>query len=75
MPVQREVLVKLMNIKGLHVADDISAQLTDVHIAEVNVLPAAVGKAAAFVLQVLLNSMMEICFGGGGWCRWSMRLA
>lgn len=72
--VKREVLVELVNIKGLHVADDIGAQLVDVHITEVNVLPAAVGKAAPFVLQILLNSVVEVCFRGGGWCRWSMRL-
>lgn len=42
MAVEREVLVKLVHVKGLHVADDISAELRDVYIAEVDVLPAAV---------------------------------
>lgn len=42
MTVERKVLVKLVNVEGLHIADDISAELRDVYIAEVNVLPAAV---------------------------------
>lgn len=58
MAIKREVLVKLMHIKGLHVADDISAELRDVNVAEVNVLPAAVNEATAFVFQILLHPMV-----------------
>lgn len=42
MTVERKVLVKLMNVESLNIADDISAELRDVYIAKVNVLPAAV---------------------------------
>ena len=38
-PVEGKVLVELMHIEGLHVGDDVGAQLRDVHIAEVDVLP------------------------------------
>lgn len=75
MTVQREVLVKLVDVEGLHIADDISAELRDVYVAEVDVLPVAVNKAAAFVFKVLLRSMVQVCFGGGGWSRWSMSLS
>lgn len=74
MAVEREVLVKLMHIKGLHVADDISAELRDVDVAEVNVLPAAVNKTTAFMFQILLHPVMQICFGSSGWCRGTVGL-
>lgn len=72
--IEREVLVKLVNVKGLHIADDISAELRDVYIAEVNVLPAAVNKSTAFMFQILLHPMVEVCFRSSGWCRWTMGL-
>lgn len=42
MAVEGEVLVKLVHVEGLHVADDIGAELRDVYVAEVDVLPVAV---------------------------------
>lgn len=36
-PVGWEVLIELVDIKGLNVGDDITAELTNVHITEVNV--------------------------------------
>lgn len=74
MAVQREVLVELMHIEGLHVADDIGAELRDVHVAEVDVLPAAVDEATGFVFQILLDAMVQVCFRSGGRCRWTMGL-
>ena len=41
--VGREVLVKLVDVKGLDVGDDIAAELTDVHVAEVDVELAPAG--------------------------------
>lgn len=37
MPVGREVLVKLVDIEGLDVGDDVAAQLANIHVTEVNV--------------------------------------
>lgn len=37
MAIGREVLVKLVDIEGLNMGDDIAAQLADVHVTEVNV--------------------------------------
>lgn len=74
MAVKREVLVKLMHIEGLHVADDISAELRDVNVAEINVLPAAVDEATAFVFQILLHPVVQVSFGSRGRRRWTMRL-
>lgn len=71
---QREVLVKLVHVEGLHVANDVCAELRDVNVAEVNVLPAAVNKATAFVLQVLLHPVVQVCFGRSGWGRWTVGL-
>lgn len=74
MAVEREVLVELVHVEGLHVADDISAELRDVDVAEVDVLPATVNKTAALVLQILLHPVVQVCFGSGGWCGGTMRL-
>lgn len=74
MAVEREVLVKLVHVEGLHVADDISAELRDVYVAEVDVLPAAVDETTAFVFQILLHPVVQICFGSSGWCRGAMGL-
>lgn len=74
MAVEREVLVKLMHIEGLHVADDISAELRDVNVAEVNVLPVAVNEATAFVFQILLYPVVQVCFGSCGWRRGTVGL-
>lgn len=67
--VEREVLVKLMHVEGLHVADDISAELRDVYVAEVDVLSAAVNKTTAFMLKILLHPVVQVCFGSSGWGR------
>lgn len=64
-----------MDVEGLHIADDVCAELRDVYVAEVNVLPVTVNKTAAFVFEVLLHSMVQVCFGGSRWRRWSMRLS
>lgn len=74
MAVEREVLVKLMDVERLHIADDISAELRNVYVAEVDVLSAAVNKTAAFVFQILLHAMVQVCFGSSGGCRWTMGL-
>lgn len=74
MAIEREVLVKFVNVKGLHIADDISAELRDVYIAEVNVLPAAVNKTTAFVFQILFHPVVQVCFRSSGWCRWTVGL-
>lgn len=73
--VQREVLVELVDVEGLDVADDVGAELGDVHVAEVYVLPVAVDKTAAFVFEVRLGSVVQVCFGGSGRSRWSMSLS
>lgn len=74
MAIEWEVLVKLMHIKGLHVADDISAELRDINVAEVDVLPAAVNQTTAFVFQIMLHPVVQVCFGSSGRCRGAMRL-
>lgn len=53
-PIEWQVLVKFMDVKGLHVVDDLTAQLGDVHVAEINVLSTTFHEASAFVLQLLL---------------------
>lgn len=74
MAVEGEVLVKLVHVEGLHVADDISAELRDVYVAEVNVLPVAVNKTTAFMFQILLHPVVQVCFGSSGRCRGTMGL-
>lgn len=69
MAVEREVLVKLMHVEGLHVADDISAELRDVYITEVDVLSTAVNQTTAFMFKILLHPVVQVCFGSCGWCR------
>lgn len=71
---ERKVLVKLVHIEGLHIADDISAELRDVHIAKVDVLPAAVNQTTAFMFQILLDPVVQVCFGSSWWCRGTMGL-
>jgi len=73
--VERQVLVELVHVEGLHVVDDLAAQLRDVHVAEVDVLAAALHEAAALVLQLLLAAVVEVGFGGGGWGGWPVGLA
>ena len=68
MAVQREVLVELVHIEGLHVADDVGAELGDVHVTEVDVLPVAVDQTTAFVFRILLRSVMKVGFRGRGRC-------
>lgn len=74
MAVEREVLVKLVHIEGLHVADDISAELRDVYVAEVDVLPVAVNKTTAFMFQIRLHPVVQVCFGSSGRCWGTMGL-
>lgn len=74
MAVEREVLIKLVHIEGLYVADDISAEFRDVYVAEVDVLPVAVNKTTAFMLQILLHPVVQVCFGSSGWGRRAMGL-
>lgn len=42
MAIEGQVLVKLVDIEGIHVTDNLAAELGDVHIAEVDVLATAV---------------------------------
>lgn len=42
MAIEGQVLVKFMDIEGIHVTDNLAAELGDVHIAEVDVLAPAV---------------------------------
>lgn len=72
--VKRKVLVELVHVEGLHVADDIGAELRDVDVAEVDVLPAAVDEAAAFMFQILLHPVVQVCLGSSWRCRRTMRL-
>lgn len=76
--VERKVLVKLVHVEGLHVADDVGAELRDVHVAEVDVLPATAGfqQAAALMFQVLLGAVMvvQVRLRSGRGRRWSVRL-
>lgn len=64
--VEGQVLVKLVDVEGLHVADDLAAQLGDVHVAEVDVLPTAFRQATALVLQLLLAPVVKVRLGGRG---------
>lgn len=72
----RQVLVKLVDIEGLDVGDDVTTQLADVHVPEVDVELAARAllQGAALTLQVGL-ARSQVCFGGGRWCRWALGLA
>lgn len=74
MAVEREVLVKLVHVEGLHVADDISAELRDVDVAKVDVLPVAVNETAAFVFQILFQPVVQVGFRSSGWRRGTMLL-
>lgn len=64
-----------MHVEGLHIADDVGAELGDVHVAEVDVLSAAVQQAPSLVLHVLFAPVVEVRFGGGGGCGWTVGLA
>ena len=64
--VEGQVLVELVDVEGVHVPDDLTAQLGDVHVAEVNVLTPTVHQAAAFQLQLLLAPVVQVSLGGCG---------
>lgn len=74
--VGREILVKLIDVKGLNVGDDVAAELTNVHVSEVDVgrLPSSFLQGAPFPFQVLLTGL-HICFRGSGRGRWPLRLS
>lgn len=58
MAIKRQVLVEFMDIKGLNVVDDFTAQLINVHVTEVNVLTPIVHQPPAFVFQFLFPTMV-----------------
>lgn len=69
-----QVLVKLVDVEGLDVGDDVAAQLADVHVAEVDGgLSAPLGQGAPLSLQVSLAGL-HVGFGGGRWRRWALGL-
>lgn len=70
-PVEWQVLVELVDVKGIHVADDIGAQLRDVQVAEVDVLPSPIQVAPALMFQ----PKIQLCLGGGGGCGGTMWMA
>lgn len=69
MAIQRQILVKLVDVEGLHVADHLTAQFRDVHIAEVDVLSPAFHQTAPFMLQFLLAPVVKVRLRGGRWGR------
>lgn len=58
-PVRRQVLVKLVDIKRLHVGDDVTTQLADIYCPKVDALL----QRTAFALQVSFAGW-QVCFGG-----------
>lgn len=75
-PIEGQVLVEFVYVKRLDVGDDVGAQLRDVHIAEVNVLPpaTAVHQPTTLMLQITLAPMMQVGLRGGGGCGRTVRL-
>lgn len=70
-----QVLVKFVDIEGLNVGDDVAAQLTDVHVAEVDGgLSAPLWQGAPLSFQVSL-ARLHVGFGGGGWRWWALGLS
>lgn len=74
--VGRQVLVKLVDVEGLDVGDDLAAELSDVHVAEIDVgwLAAALLQGAAFTLEIWLAGL-HVCFRGGRRSWWTLRLS
>lgn len=66
-PVRRQVLVELVDVERLDVRDDVAAQLSNVHVAEVDVeLPSrAFLERPGFALQIPF-AWLHISFRGGG---------
>lgn len=62
-PVRRQVLVELVDVKRLHVGDDITAQLANIYSPKVDALL----QRAAFALQVCFAGW-QVCFGGCWGC-------
>lgn len=72
---QRQILVKFTHIEGVHVADDLAAQVGDIQVAKVDVVAAAVQQAAPFQLQLLLGPWVPVGLGCGGWGGWLVSLS
>lgn len=74
--VGREVLVELVDVEGLDGADDVGAELGDVHDTEVDVLtaPCGGGRGVCGTLTLVFVPHVEVCFWSS-WRRWrSVRL-
>lgn len=76
--VGREVLVKLVDVESVDVADDVSAELRDVHVTEVYVLTAdGVNRAGAALhrpVALVFVPHVKVSFRGSGRCWRPMRL-
>lgn len=74
----RKVLVELVHVECVHGADDVRAELGDVHVAEVDVLTAGGrhGAVAAICrpVAVVFVCHVDFSFRGGGRCWRSVRV-
>lgn len=68
-----QVLVKFIDIKGLHVGHHFMADLPDVHIAKVNVWLSPFPQGAPFSFGVSFTCL-QLSLGGGRRCGWPMAL-
>lgn len=79
MAVWRQVLVELVNVEGVDGADDVSAELRDVDVTEVDVLTVGRRSSAGAhcvhrLTALVFGSHVQVCLRGGGRCWRPVRL-
>lgn len=73
MSIRRQVLVKLVDVEGLHVGHHFVADLPNIHIAKVDVWLSSFPKGTPLPLGVSLTGL-QFCLWSGRWCGRSMAL-
>lgn len=65
-----------MDVESIYGADDISAEVRDVHVTEINVLAAGGRNRAELhrLVALVLGPLVKVCFWGSGRCWKSVRV-